>query len=136
MKLKPNIAFPNSMKASFAISLDLVKQQNNSKIKRVGSVAVLLSSDLESTLRSWEVVGAELCWLPFKYEQPTHLYEVKGCSSEKHIENDWKYNENKINNVLRSFRDLRKPFQKENLVNFHMNSGVVLCLATSLGMNK
>ena len=56
-----------------AIALDQAHEQNNATIKGVGGAVGLLSPDMDSALRRWEVAGPEVCRLLSEYEQLHHL---------------------------------------------------------------
>ena len=68
-----------------AIALDQAHEQNNAIIKGVGGAVVLLSKDMDSALRHWEVAGPEVCRLLEEYER---LYNITSNENKgKHREN-------------------------------------------------
>ena len=81
--------------------MDQAHEQNNAIIKGIGGVAILLSKDMDSALRRWEVPDPEVCGLPEEYKR---LYNI---TSNK---NKGKYHENYTEFQKTFFNDTQKTF--------------------------
>ena len=68
-----NFVLQKSCKPFSAIALDQGHEQNNAIIKGVGGVVGLLSADMDSALRRWEVAGPDVCILLGEYESMNGL---------------------------------------------------------------
>ena len=124
-----------------AIALDQGHEQKNATIKGAGGAIGLLSSDMESALRRWEVAAPDICRLVGEYEE---LYKVKGNDvNKKHHEDYTAFQKtffSDVVNVSKSFVDICNPFAEKYLVTLHngkkMGLDVQNCLANLLNMNE
>ena len=71
-----------------AIALDQGHEQNNATIKGAGGAVGLLSSDLESALRRWEVAGPDVSRLLNEFEE---VYYSKGNTDESKVKHHEDY---------------------------------------------
>ena len=104
-----------------AIALDQGHKQNNAIIKGAGGVVGLLTPDMESALRRWEVAGPDVSRLISEYEN------IHGLNSEglkgKHHEDYLSFQKvffKDVTNVYNSFIDICNPFDQERLVTVNL----------------
>ena len=116
-----------------AIALDHGHEENNAT----------LSSDMESTLRRWEVADPDVSWLLNEYEAVYH----SNCSSEerkmKHHEDYPALKEiflKDVSNLFKCFTDICNRSAEERLITLHngtvMGPEIQNCLATILEVNE
>ena len=124
-----------------AMALGQGHEQNNATIKGVGGAIGLLSNDMDSAFRRWEVAGPDVCRLIAEYE------DVYGLNTEevrtKHHEDYPAFQKvffRDVTNVFNSFKDICNPFDEERLVTFHngqiMSLDMQNCLANILDINE
>ena len=124
-----------------AIAFDQAHEQNNAIIKGVGVAVGLLSKDMDSALRRWEVAGPEVCRLLEEYER---LYNITcNINKRKHHEDYTEFQKTFFNDTQKLFfwfNEIRNPFEENRSVVLDtgdvVNSDVETCLANSLERNE
>ena len=117
----------------------LFKHIKNSIIKGVGSAVVLLSKDMGSALRHWEVAGPELYRLLEEYER---LYNITSNENEgKHHDDYIEFQKNDTGRLQRHSKIIfLHPLEENRLVVLDtggaMNSDVETCLDNLLERNE
>ena len=121
--------------------MDQAQEQNNAIIKGVGGAVALLSKDMDSALRRWEVAGPEVYGLLEEHER---LYNITSNENKgKHHEDYTEFQKTFFNDTQKlffCFNEIRNPFEENRLVVFDtgdvMNSEVETCLANLLERNE
>ena len=124
-----------------AIAMDQAHEQNNAIIKVIGGAVGLLSKDLDSALRCWEVAGPEVCRLLEEYKR---LYNIISNKNEgKHSDDYTKFQKTFFNNtqkLLFYFNEICKLFEENKLVVLDtgdvMNSDAETCFVNLLERNE
>ena len=82
--------------------MDQAHKQNDEIIKKgVGGADGLLSKDMDSTLRRWEVAGPELCRFLEEYER---LYNINSSENKgKHLEDYIEFQKTFFNDTQKLF---------------------------------
>ena len=124
-----------------AIAFYQAHEQNNAIIKGVGVAVGLLSKDMDSALRRWEVAGPEVSRLLEEYER---LYNItSNINKRKHHEDYTEFQKTFFNDTQKlffCFNEIRNPFEENRLVVLDtgdvMNCDVETCLANLLERNE
>lgn len=124
-----------------AIALDQAHEQNNATIKGVGGAIGLLSQDMDSALRRWEVAGPEVCRLLSEYERLHNI--IPNENKGKHHEDYPEFQKTffcDIQKLFCCFVEIRNPFDEPSLVVLDtgeaMSCNIESCLATLLEKNE
>ena len=119
-----------------AIALDQGHEQNNAIIKDVGGAVGLLTPDMDSALRRWEVAGPEVSRLLNEYENQNKIVDKEHMDEKKHHE-DYpgflKLFLRDVNKLYMSFRDISNPFAEEQLQCLHNGRVMGTEIQESLG---
>ena len=139
--LAGNFVFQKSNNSFSAMALDQAHEQNNAVIKGAGGVIGLLTPDMESALRRWEITAPDVGRLIAEYEH--HAGLDSNHSSGKHHEDYLSFQEmffSDVNKVYASFTNVSNPFEVDRLITLHngkiMSDEIKECLSSFLRIGE